>query len=115
MSFIDTNIEPDGYPPMGTRLSVGGNTKTSDLPNGEPFTEQDVEDLAVAMQRLGPFFLSHDVRSDESSTSVARDLLVALWAMGYGKPVAGPEVLKPTENVEVPGVTSTYYQAGNSR
>lgn len=115
MSFIDTNLEPDGYPPMGTRLAVGGNVKTSELPTGEPFNEKDVEDLAVAMQRLGPFFLSHDVRSRESSRSVARDLLVAIWAMGYTKPEVTPSTLKPTENVETPGTTTAYYQAGNSR
>lgn len=115
MSFIDTNSAPDGYPPMGTRLSVGGNTRTSEFSDKTPFDEVDVEALATAMQRLGPFFLSHDVRSYESARSVARDLLLALWAMGYDKLLMTPALLVPTDNEEVPVVQNTFYQAGNSR
>jgi hypothetical protein len=116
MSFIDTNVGVPAEPlpiGVGTRTSIGGNS--NEFPSTDAgITFEDWETLSIAMRRLGPFFMGHDVRSKESSRLIARDLLLALWAMGYSKPEP-LEPLAPPENIEEPSApTATPFQAGNT-
>lgn len=79
---------------VGTRTSLGGQM-VSYPDKGSGFNNDDLEKLSVSMRRQGPFFMGHDVRSEESSRLIARDLLLALWFMGYTKP-------EPVEPLEPP-------------
>lgn len=105
---------------LGTRFPVGGGLAVDDLPdpppnNKPPFTEEDVEQLAASMRRLGSFFMGHDIRSPESAKLTARDLLLSLWAMGYDNPtVAHASRIATAQSLQsVTGAMSR--QAGNSR
>jgi hypothetical protein len=51
-----------------------------------PWEDRDVDLLAIALQRVGPFFLGNDVRSAESARKVALDLLQVFLDMGYEQP-----------------------------
>jgi hypothetical protein len=51
-----------------------------------PWEDKDVDLLALALQRVGPFFLGNDVRSVESARAVALELLQAFLDMGYEQP-----------------------------
>jgi hypothetical protein len=52
----------------------------------DPFSEEDHKMLALSLSRLGPFFLGNDVRSEESSLRVAKEVLFAFVEMGYNVP-----------------------------
>jgi hypothetical protein len=56
-----------------------------------PWDDKDVDLLALALQRVGPFFLGNDVRSAESARTVALELLQLFVDMGYDQPKPGPE------------------------
>lgn len=59
---------------------------TEEVVEEVPWDEKDVDLLALALQRVGPYFLGNDVRSAESSRSVAILLLEGFLAMKYEQP-----------------------------
>lgn len=73
-------------------------TATKDTPDTEepeveevPWDDKDVDLLALALQRVGPFFLGNDVRSAESARAVALELLQLFLDMGYEQPAPSAE------------------------
>lgn len=117
MTFVDSNVGVDEEPlpiGVGTRTSIGGNLSQYPVSDAG-FSFDDWEALSIAMRRLGPFFMGHDVRSKESSRQIARDLLLALWAMGYSKPEPVVPLEEPTNEEDPPEVTPLARQAGNTR
>jgi hypothetical protein len=81
-----------------------------------PWTDEDVETLTVALQRVGPFYLGNDVRSVESAKAVALEILRINDEMGYEVLEAKPEgTLAPPEGHVTPEPLVTSGTAGNPR
>lgn len=64
-----------------------------------PYDQEELEDLAVSLQRNGPFFLGNDVRSRESSLGVAKSILDSVVAMGWEKPTIKSETKEAIQSV----------------
>jgi len=83
-------------------------TATTETPTEEPeveevpWDEKDVDLLALALQRVGPFFLGNDVRSAESARNVALQLLQIFVDMGYEQPKPGPEFAEYVKSATLP-------------
>jgi hypothetical protein len=67
-----------------------------------PYTEEDIEDLALSLSRNGPYFFGADVRSHESSLTVAKQLSDLLLEMGYDLPSLTAEGKEELESVKDP-------------
>ena len=64
-----------------------------------PYDQEELEDLAVSLQRNGPFFLGNDVRFRESSLGVAKSILDSVVAMGWEKPRIKSETKEAIQSV----------------
>jgi hypothetical protein len=81
-----------------------------------PWDDKDVDLLALALQSVGPYFLSNDVRSAESARKVAVLLLEAFLAMRYEQPKPTAEFTKDVaEQSKVYLDELAQQQAGNAR
>lgn len=64
-----------------------------------PYDQEELEDLAVSLQRNGPFFIGNDVRSRESALGVAKSILDSVVAMGWEKPTIKSETKEAITSV----------------
>lgn len=80
---------PDTSPPSQETATSSVSDKVA-LPDA-PYSQEELEDLAVSLQRNGPFFLGNDVRSRESALGIAKSVLDSVVAMGWDKPTIQAE------------------------
>lgn len=81
-----------------------------------PWEDKDVDLLALALQRVGPFFLGNDVRSAESARMVALDLLQAFLDMGYEQPKPTGDFAEYAKTQTMPYLDETAQRSsGNAR
>lgn len=67
-----------------TSMPGGGQIQPYISPN-PPFSDVDVDQLALAMRTQGNWFMGRDCRTEEQSRKVARDLLILCDTMRYYK------------------------------
>jgi hypothetical protein len=92
----DTNTTAEENPTQDPNSSSVSDTAV--LPDA-PYDEEEVEDLAVSLQRNGPFFMGNDVRSRESAMKAAKEILDAVIAMGWEKPSIKGETKEAIKSV----------------
>jgi hypothetical protein len=76
-----------------TETEPGAHHSTETQVEEVPWSDRDVDLLAIALQTTGPFVLGNDVRSPESARGVAVQLLELFEACGFNQP-------KPKKDVE---------------
>jgi hypothetical protein len=81
-----------------------------------PWDDKDVDLLALALQRVGPFFLGKDVRSAESARTVALELLQLFLDMGYEQPKPSADFAEYARTQTTPYMDELQQQrSGNAR
>ena len=106
---------------MSTSTPTSSTSSTSDAPKQDPassevsstavlpeapYSQEDIEDLAASLSRSGPYFFGSDVRSYESSMTVAKQLSDRLLEMGYDLPSLTGKAKKELDEVRKPEATT---------
>jgi len=82
-------------------LETGAVSDTVAHPDSD-YSQEQLDDLAWGLRKAAPYFLGADVRSDESSKTVAKVVLETLSAVGFSFPEMSEETRNEKEESEDP-------------
>lgn len=69
---------------------------------GAPYSQEQLDELAYGLSKAAPYFLGADVRSEESSKTVAKTVLDTLVSVGFSFPEMSDEARTQKEESEDP-------------
>lgn len=71
-------------------------------PEDAEYSQEQLDDLAYGLRKSSPYFLGNDVRSEESSKTVAKLMLETLVSVGFSFPEMSEETRTQKEESEDP-------------